>query len=103
VKTEKTPIMAIVQRLADITPGSAAGDARAAVVMACYHLYRDSDAILEQRRLAGPHIAEVMQHCTVAAFEIYGEPNSTVMERMDNMLQEGRATQMVRLAGFVRQ
>lgn len=32
VKTEKTPVMAIVQRPADITPGSTAGDARAAVV-----------------------------------------------------------------------
>jgi transposase-like protein len=31
-KTEKTPVMAIVQRPADITPGSTAGDARAAVV-----------------------------------------------------------------------
>lgn len=32
VKTEKTPVMAIVQRPADITPGSTAGDARATVV-----------------------------------------------------------------------
>jgi transposase-like protein len=32
VKTEKTPVMAIVQRPTDITPGSSAGDARAAVV-----------------------------------------------------------------------
>ncbi|ACM29264.1 IS1595 family transposase [Rhizobium rhizogenes] len=31
-KTQKTPVMAIVQRPADVTPGSPAGDARAAVV-----------------------------------------------------------------------
>ncbi|TNM60130.1 IS1595 family transposase [Aliirhizobium smilacinae] len=31
-KTQKTPVMAIVQRPADITPGSSAGHARAAVV-----------------------------------------------------------------------
>jgi hypothetical protein len=31
-KTEKTPVMAIVQRPTDIPPGSSAGDARAAVV-----------------------------------------------------------------------
>lgn len=31
-KTEKTPVMAIAQRPADLTPGSAAGDARATVV-----------------------------------------------------------------------
>ncbi|MBC7284038.1 IS1595 family transposase [Hoeflea sp.] len=31
-KTQKTPVLAIVQRPVDITPGSAAGDARAAVV-----------------------------------------------------------------------
>jgi hypothetical protein len=68
-----------------------------------YQLYRDSEAILEHWRVADPYIAEVMQHCTVAAFEIYGEPNAKVMERMDTMLQDGRATQMVRLAAFVRQ
>lgn len=31
-KTQKTPVVAIVQRPADVTPGSIAGDARAAVV-----------------------------------------------------------------------
>lgn len=67
-----------------------------------YQLYRDSEAILEHWRLADPYIAEVMRHCTVAAFEICGEPNAAVMERMNTMLQDGRATQMVRLAGFVR-
>jgi hypothetical protein len=68
-----------------------------------YQLYRDSEAILQHWRLADPYIAEVMQHCTVAAFEICGEPNAAVMERMNTMIQEGLATQMVRLAGFVRQ
>jgi len=68
-----------------------------------YQLYRDSEAILEHWRHADPYIAEVMRYCTVVAFEIYGEPNPAVMERMNPMLQAGRATQMVRLAGFVRQ
>ncbi|WP_313077606.1 hypothetical protein [Agrobacterium pusense] len=68
-----------------------------------YQLYRDSEAILEHWRLADPNIAEVIQHCKVAAFEICGEPNATVMERMDTMLRDGCATQMVRPAGFVRQ
>lgn len=67
-----------------------------------YQLYRDSEAILEHWRLADPYIAEVMQYCTVASFEIYGEPNTAVMERLNPMLQDGRATQMARLAGFVR-
>jgi hypothetical protein len=67
-----------------------------------YQLYRDSEAILEHWRLADPYITEVMQHCTVAAFEIHGEPNVTVMERMNTMLQDGRATRIRRLAGFVR-
>jgi quinol monooxygenase YgiN len=67
-----------------------------------YQLYRDSEAILEHWRLADPYIAEVMRHCTVAAFEIHGEPNAVVMERMNAMLQDGRAIQMWRLAGFVR-
>jgi hypothetical protein len=53
-----------------------------------YQLYRDSEAILEHWRLADPYIAEVMQHCTVAAFEICGEPNAAVMERMNTMIQD---------------
>jgi hypothetical protein len=67
-----------------------------------YQLYRDSDAILEHWRLADPHIAKVMEHCTVASFEIHGEPSPAVMERMRGMLEDGRATRTSRLAGFVR-
>ena len=67
-----------------------------------YQLYRDSEAILEHWRLADPHIAAVMAHCTVAEFEIHGEPSPAVMERMGGMLADGRATQTTRLAGFVR-
>ncbi|CAH1662336.1 hypothetical protein CHELA20_40037 [Hyphomicrobiales bacterium] len=32
MKTDKTPVMAMVQRLTDVTPGTPAGEARAAVV-----------------------------------------------------------------------
>jgi hypothetical protein len=67
-----------------------------------YQLYRDSDAILEHWRLADPHIAKVMEHCTVAEFQIHGEPSKAVIERMRGMLEDGRATQTSRLAGFVR-
>lgn len=73
------------------------------LVATSYQLYRNSEAILEHWRLADPYIAEVMQHCTVAEFEICGEPSAAVMERMSTMLQEGRATQTLRVAGFVRQ
>ncbi len=67
-----------------------------------YQLYRDSDAILEHWRLADPHIAAVMAHCSVAEFQIHGEPSPAVMERMRGMLADGRATRSPRLAGFVR-
>lgn len=67
-----------------------------------YQLYRNSEDILEHWRLSDPYIAEVMAHCTVVAFEIHGEPSPAVMERMDSMLEDGRATQTRRLAGFVR-
>jgi hypothetical protein len=67
-----------------------------------YQLYRDSDAILEHWRLADPYIARVMEHCTVAEFQIHGEPSEAVMERMRGMPEDGRATQTPRLAGFVR-
>jgi hypothetical protein len=67
-----------------------------------YQLYRDSEAILEHWRLADPYIAKVMEHCSVADFQIHGEPNEAVMERMRDMLQDGSASQTRRLAGFVR-
>lgn len=67
-----------------------------------YQLYRDSNVILEHWRLADPHIAEVMKHCAVIDIQIYGEPNSTVMDRMREMLEDGCATQVPRLSGFVR-
>jgi hypothetical protein len=67
-----------------------------------YQLYRDSGAILEHWRLADPYIAQVMEHCAVAEFQIHGEPSQAVKERMHGMLENGRATQTRRLAGFVR-
>lgn len=67
-----------------------------------YQLYRDSAAILEHWRLADPYIAEVMKHCTVAELEIHGEPNDAVLERMRPMIEDGRAKQTSRIAGFVR-
>ena len=67
-----------------------------------YQLYQDSEAILEHWRISDPHIAAVMAHCTVAEFQIHGEPSEAVMTRMRPMLEDGRATMTPRLAGFVR-
>lgn len=67
-----------------------------------YQLYRDSAAILEHWRLADPYIAKVMEHCTVAEFQIHGEPSAEVLEGMRDMLDDGRATLTPRIAGFVR-
>ena len=47
-----------------------------------YQLYRDSESILLHWRLADPFIAKVMEHCTVADFQVHGEPNETVLRRL---------------------
>jgi len=67
-----------------------------------YQLYRDSAAILEHWHLADPYIARVMEHCVVAEFQIHGERDMEVLARMRPMLDDGRATLIPRISGFVR-
>ncbi|WP_020666502.1 hypothetical protein [Amycolatopsis nigrescens] len=45
-----------------------------------FQLYRDSESILAHWRLSDPYIREVMEHCTVERFEIYGRPSAAVRE-----------------------
>ncbi|MFH8902674.1 hypothetical protein ACH4HG_40815 [Streptomyces coeruleorubidus] len=44
-----------------------------------FQLYRDSDAIRAHWRLSDPYIREVMEHCTVQHFEIFGEPDHDIV------------------------
>ncbi|CAL9332141.1 hypothetical protein [Streptomyces sp. enrichment culture] len=44
-----------------------------------FQLYRDSDAIRTHWRLSDPYIREVMEHCTVQHFEIFGAPDEDIV------------------------
>ncbi|MFI8219833.1 hypothetical protein [Streptomyces sp. NPDC085932] len=44
-----------------------------------FQLYRDSDAIRAHWRLSDPYIREVMEHCTVQHFEIFGAPDHDIV------------------------
>ncbi|WP_206185251.1 hypothetical protein [Sphingosinicella sp. CPCC 101087] len=41
-----------------------------------FQLYRNSDDILRHWALSDPYIKDVSAHCTVEAFEVYGDPAS---------------------------
>jgi quinol monooxygenase YgiN len=43
-----------------------------------FQVYRDSDSVLRHWQLSDPYIANVMRHCTVAAFEVFGTPSDEV-------------------------
>jgi hypothetical protein len=44
-----------------------------------FQIYADSDAVLRHWEVSDPYIERVMAHCTVAAFEVFGEPSAEVL------------------------
>jgi hypothetical protein len=65
-----------------------------------FQLYRDSDAVLRHWELSDPHIQEVMKHCSVQQFDVYGEPDSRVLAGLgDGATFTPRLTGFHRLAG----
>ncbi|MEU7487078.1 hypothetical protein [Streptomyces sp. NPDC042319] len=68
-----------------------------------FQLYRDSDAIRAHWRLSDPYIREVMEHCTVQHFEIFGEPDHDIVAALKTPGGETFPfTITPRLAGFTR-
>ncbi|MFF9559717.1 hypothetical protein ACF1DY_28350 [Streptomyces albus] len=68
-----------------------------------FQLYRDSDAVRLHWKLADPFIQEVMEHCRVERFEVFGEPDADVTVRMRAMLGDRCPLRFCpRIAGFVR-
>lgn len=68
-----------------------------------FQLYRDSDAIRTHWRLSDPYIREVMEHCTVQHFEIFGAPDHDIVAALKT--PDGESFPFVvspRLAGFNR-
>ncbi|WP_199429736.1 hypothetical protein [Qaidamihabitans albus] len=43
-----------------------------------FQLYRDSEAVLAHWRMSDPYIRDVMEHCSVRQFDVYGQPNDEV-------------------------
>jgi hypothetical protein len=43
-----------------------------------FQVYDDSAAVLRHWQLSDPYITEVMRHCTVVAFEVFGDPSDEV-------------------------
>ncbi|CAL9518490.1 hypothetical protein SUDANB176_03802 [Streptomyces sp. enrichment culture] len=68
-----------------------------------FQLYRDSDAVRTHWKLADPYIREVMRHCRVERFEVFGEPDADVVAGVRSAIGEQSAlTFTPRIAGFVR-
>ncbi|MER6144675.1 hypothetical protein ABT174_32305 [Streptomyces sparsogenes] len=68
-----------------------------------FQLYRDSDAIRAHWRLSDPYIREVMEHCAVQHFEIFGAPDHDVVAALKT--PDGESFPFAispRLAGFNR-
>jgi hypothetical protein len=53
---------------------------RDAMQATSFQLYDDSESVLKHWTLSDPYIAEVMRHCTVARFEVFGTPSAAVRE-----------------------
>lgn len=68
-----------------------------------FQLYQDSDAVRLHWKLADPYIQEVMKHCQVERFEVFGTPDADVMAGVRSALSERcTLTFSPRIAGFVR-
>ncbi|KAF4407259.1 hypothetical protein [Streptomyces lycii] len=68
-----------------------------------FQLYRDSDAVREHWRLSDPYIQDVMEHCRVERFEVFGEPDEDVVAGIREALGEQLAPAFApRFTGFVR-
>jgi hypothetical protein len=68
-----------------------------------FQLYQDSDAVRLHWKLADPYIQEVMKHCRVERFEVFGTPDADVVAGVRSALGEQcTLTFSPRIAGFVR-
>ncbi|UVS79596.1 hypothetical protein [Actinokineospora sp. UTMC 2448] len=47
-----------------------------AMVAHSFQLYADDESVLRHWELSDPYIREVMEHCTVERFEVFGHPGN---------------------------
>lgn len=66
-----------------------------------FQIYPDSDAVLRHWELSDPYIAKVMEHCTIAKFEVFGSPSDEVRDGFARL--EGVAVTMQRrVTGYLK-
>lgn len=65
-----------------------------------FQLYPDSEAVLEHWKLSDPYISKVMEHCTVARFEIFGSPSAEVRDGLPP-LSDVEVSMQPRLTGYL--
>lgn len=66
-----------------------------------YQVYRDSESVLVHWQQSDPYISKVMEHCSVARFEVYGRPSDEVLAGLEG-LGSSLAGVWPRIAGFTR-
>lgn len=67
-----------------------------------FQLYGDSEAVRVHWRLSDPYIQEVMEHWEVEYFEVFGQPEPDVAERLREILGDVAPGSSPLLAGFTR-
>lgn len=67
-----------------------------------FQLYRDSEAVRVHWELSDPYIQQVMEHCEVEYFEVFGQPEPDVAERLREILGDVNPGASPLLAGFTR-
>jgi hypothetical protein len=50
-----------------------------------FQIYPDSQAVLRHWELSDPYISKVMEHCSVAKFEVFGSPSDEVRNGFGRM------------------
>lgn len=65
-----------------------------------FQLYADSDAVLRHWELSDPYIKEVMEHCTVGRFEVFGNPSDAVRAGLPPAVDGTEVAITPRLTGY---
>lgn len=68
-----------------------------------FQLYSDSASIRAHWQMSDPYIRDVMEHATVERLDIYGDPDMSVMQRIQGFSEAGIVVTVTRnLTGFHR-
>ncbi|MHC0433597.1 hypothetical protein ACX6XY_26030 [Streptomyces sp. O3] len=68
-----------------------------------FQLYSDSDAVRAHWQMSAPYIDDVMDHCRVERFEVFGEPDADVVAGVRKALGDQVSPSFSpRFTGFLR-